>query len=82
MLLQNTLFSKLRVIPLKSHRSNFHVKALSCSLVFSTNMRISPAILVVPGISADIVWRAYCNSSAAAFTPNVSRLKRFMRVPD
>ena len=70
------------MIPLESHRFNTRVRVSSYCLVFSVNMGISSAILVVPGISASIVWRACFNSSAAEFTAKISRLKRFMRVSD
>ena len=67
---------------LGSNRCNTRVNFLSCFLVFSANMAIPSAILFVPGVSASIVWIACCNSSAAEFTPKISRLKRFMRVSD
>ena len=45
--LQNTLFSKLRVVFLESRRSNTRFKVSSYCLVFSENMKNSSAILVV-----------------------------------
>ena len=50
---------------LDSHCYNTRRKFWSCCSVFSANMRLSSAVLVVPGISARIVWRACCKSSAA-----------------
>ena len=69
-------------MPSESHHSYTLVRVSSWCLLPSANMKISLAIFVVPGISASIVWRACCNSSAAEFTPKISRLKRFMRASD